>query len=108
MHDVRQPAMDVRVADRRGRMSILDHIYRPSLALLTDLYQLTMAYGYWKTGPSDREAVFHLTFRRSPFQGGYTVAAGLATAIDYVEHARFTAAAPAYLPHWVETTAGRC
>ena len=27
-------------------------IYRPSLALLTDLYELTMAYGYWKTGPS--------------------------------------------------------
>jgi nicotinate phosphoribosyltransferase len=78
-------------------MQNLNALYRCSLALLTDLYQLTMAYGYWKTGPSDREAVFHLTFRRSPFQGGYTVAAGLATAIDYVEHARFTAADAAYL-----------
>jgi nicotinate phosphoribosyltransferase len=26
-----------------------------SLALLTDLYQLTMAYGYWKTGEAERE-----------------------------------------------------
>ena len=56
-------------------MNILDSQYQSSLALLTDLYQLTMAYGYWKTGPSDREAVFHLTFRRSPFGGGYTIAA---------------------------------
>jgi nicotinate phosphoribosyltransferase len=41
-----------------------------SLALLTDLYQLTMAYGYWKTGMADREACFHLTFRKPPFAGG--------------------------------------
>jgi len=78
-------------------MSILSHIYCPSLALLTDLYQLTMAYGYWKTGPSDREAVFHLTFRRSPFRGGYTVAAGLGTAIEYLENCRFSDADVAYL-----------
>jgi len=45
-------------------------IYATSLALLTDLYQLTMAYGYWKTGRADREAVFHLFFRKNPFQGG--------------------------------------
>ena len=28
-------------------------------ALLTDLYQLTMAYGYWKTDRANQEAVFH-------------------------------------------------
>ena len=43
-------------------------------ALLTDLYQLTMAYGYWKTGMADQEAVFHLLFRKQPFNGGFTVA----------------------------------
>jgi len=75
----------------------LESLYRPSLALLTDLYELTMAYGYWKAGPTDREAVFHLTFRRSPFQGGYTLAAGLATAIEYLENSRFTDADAAYL-----------
>jgi nicotinate phosphoribosyltransferase len=61
-----------------------------SLALLTDLYQLTMAYGYWKTGTLDREAVFHLFFRKNPFHGGYAVAAGLATAIDWLDAFRFT------------------
>jgi nicotinate phosphoribosyltransferase len=78
-------------------MNTLATLYRPSLALLTDLYQLTMAYGYWKTGWLEREAVFCLTFRRSPFRGGFTVAAGLATAIEYLENLRFTPEDTAYL-----------
>ena len=60
-------------------------IYGHSLSLLTDLYQLTMAYGYWKLGRADQQSVFHLTFRKHPFNGGYTVACGLHAAIDYVE-----------------------
>ena len=55
-------------------MTVLDMLYKPSLALLTDLYQLTMAYGYWKSGMTDRDAVFHLYFRKNPFKGGYTIA----------------------------------
>ena len=46
-------------------MQPLASLYRSSLALLTDLYQLTMAYGYWKSGLTDREAVFHLSFRHN-------------------------------------------
>lgn len=61
-------------------------------ALLTDLYQLTMAYGYWKSGRSEREAVFHLFFRKAPFQSGFTIAAGLATAIDFLAAFHFTEA----------------
>src|SRR5258705_13773348 len=59
-------------------------------ALLTDLYQLTMAYGYWKSGRAEREAVFHLFFRQAPFQSGFTIAAGLAPAIDFLQRFRFT------------------
>lgn len=62
----------------------------PSLALLTDLYQLTMAYGYWRLGRADEEAVFHLFFRRPPFRGGYAIAAGLQPAIEYLTRLRFT------------------
>jgi nicotinate phosphoribosyltransferase len=58
-------------------------------ALLTDLYQLTMAYGYWKAGRADDEAAFHLFFRKAPFRGGYTVACGLAPVIDFIEGFRF-------------------
>ena len=69
-------------------------LYGNSLALLTDLYQLTMAYGYWKLGGADREAVFHLVFRKHPFGGGYSLACGLHAAIDYVRSLRFDAVRP--------------
>ena len=49
--------------------------------LLTDFYQLTMAYGYWKLGMTERQAVFHLTFRGNPFDGGYTIAGLLGATI---------------------------
>jgi len=73
-----------------------------SLALLTDLYQLTMACGYWKAGTADREAVFHLTFRRAPFGGGYAIAAGIAHALDYLRGLRFTADDLVYLALWLK------
>src|SRR5512139_721818 len=75
----------------------LDDVYGGSLALLTDLYQLTMAAGYWKAGHAEREAVFHLTYRRPPFGGGYAVAAGIASALGYLQRYRFTAEDVAYL-----------
>ncbi len=55
-----------------------EQVERFSWALLTDLYELTMAYGYWRTGMAEREAVFHLSFREHPFGGTFTVACGLA------------------------------
>jgi nicotinate phosphoribosyltransferase len=67
----------------------IEDVYGGSLALLTDLYQLTMACGYWKTGTSEREAVFHLTFRRPPFAGGYVIAAGIAPALAFLRRLRF-------------------
>lgn len=71
-------------------MSASRALYGKSLSLLTDLYQLTMAYGYWKSGQADRESVFHLFFRRNPFKGGYAIAAGLQTAIDHLNDFSFT------------------
>lgn len=71
-------------------MNGIDDVYGGSLALVTDLYQLTMACGYWKAGASEHEAVFHLTFRRPPFGGGYAVAAGLAPALAFLRRLAFT------------------
>ena len=61
---------------------MIQELYRPSFALLADLYQLTMAYGYWKSGIANRETVFHLFFRKTPFSGGYAITAGLGQAIE--------------------------
>lgn len=70
-------------------MKITKDLYQGSLALLTDFYQLTMAYAYWKSGKAEQEAVFNLFFRKHPFQGGFTVAAGLDYAIDYCKNYKF-------------------
>ena len=78
-------------------MRIPTELYRPSLALLTDLYQLTMAYAYWKSGMEPLEAAFHVSFRRNPFGGGFTVACGLEYAIDLIESLRFEEEDLAYL-----------
>jgi nicotinate phosphoribosyltransferase len=58
-------------------------------ALTTDLYEVTMACGYWKAGVSNHEAAFHVTFRENPLGGEFTVACGLATAIDFLRTFHF-------------------
>ncbi|MBW8876694.1 MAG: nicotinate phosphoribosyltransferase [Acidobacteria bacterium] len=70
-------------------MSVLDRVYKDSLSLVNDLYQLTMAYAHWKEGTAAKEAAFHLSFRKDPFGGGFAVACGLALAVEYVENLHF-------------------
>uniref|UniRef100_A0A3B3TKH9 Nicotinate phosphoribosyltransferase n=1 Tax=Poecilia latipinna TaxID=48699 RepID=A0A3B3TKH9_9TELE len=45
--------------------------------LLTDLYQFTMAYAYWRAGRHQEPAVFEMFFRDNPFGGGFSLFAGL-------------------------------
>lgn len=71
--------------------------YGQSLALLTDLYQLTMAQGYWKAGLDKKEAVFHLFFRKHTFNGSFTIAAGLENVVEYLKNFRFQASDVTYL-----------
>lgn len=70
-------------------MNAPDSLPRHCSALLTDLYQLTMAYGYWKAGITNKESVFHLFFRNQPFKGGFSIACGLHDAIDYLRGLSF-------------------
>ena len=59
-----------------------------NLTLLTDLYELTMMQGYYKT-KNDNRVVFDAFFRENPFKGGYSIMAGLEQVIDYVKNLRF-------------------
>lgn len=66
-------------------------------ALLTDLYQLTMAQGYWKQGMTKTVSCFHMFFRDNPFKGGYTIAAGTGLIERIVEGMYFDESDVAYL-----------
>jgi nicotinate phosphoribosyltransferase len=57
--------------------------------LLTDMYQISMAYGYWKAGIAENEAVFDLFFRKNPFKGEYCIFAGLKEVVQFVSAYRF-------------------
>ena len=69
---------------------MINKIYKTSLSLLTDLYQVTMAYGYWKKGIHDKKASFNVFFRKSPFNSGYAVCCGLEYIIDYLNSYKFS------------------
>lgn len=78
-------------------MKITKDLYQGSLALLTDFYQITMAYAYWKSGKANEIATFNLFFRKNPFQSGFTVAAGLDYIIDFCRNFHFDASDLHYL-----------
>lgn len=65
--------------------------------MLTDFYQITMAYAYWKSGVHEEEAVFDLFFRKNPFAGEFAIYAGLEEKLRLLENFHFTDDHIAYL-----------
>jgi nicotinate phosphoribosyltransferase len=63
----------------------------------TDLYQLSMAQVYFLKGKSEEEAVFDYFFRKIPFDGGYTVFAGLNDLLRVLHELAFSQDDIAYL-----------
>ncbi len=79
------------------------------MGLLTDLYQLTMAAGYYQAGRTKESATFELFVRRLPHNRHFILAAGLQQAVDYLLNLRFTADEIAYLrklPQFAHTNSG--
>uniref|UniRef100_A0AAZ3NYC4 Nicotinate phosphoribosyltransferase n=1 Tax=Oncorhynchus tshawytscha TaxID=74940 RepID=A0AAZ3NYC4_ONCTS len=58
--------------------------------LLTDLYQFTMAYAYWRSGRHNEPAVFELFFRDNPFGGGFSLFSGMHDCLLFLQSFRFT------------------
>lgn len=77
--------------------SIPSSFYNDSLATLTDQYQLTMAYGYWKNQMHEKRASFNLFFRTAPFGGNFALAAGLEYVVNYLKDYHFDASDRDYL-----------
>ena len=59
--------------------------------LLTDLYELTMAAGYFEAGKTEEIATFEFTIRRLPENRNFVIAAGLPQAVDYLLNLSFSA-----------------
>ena len=60
------------------------------LSMMTELYEFTLADGYFSAGMQDTVACFDLFFRRVPDGGGFAVMAGLEQVIAYLKNLYFT------------------
>lgn len=65
----------------------LNNLIQP---LLTDKYQVSMCYAYWKDKKHEELAVFDLFFRKNPFRGEYTIFVGLEECLKYIEYFDFS------------------
>ncbi|CAF3894686.1 unnamed protein product [Rotaria sp. Silwood2] len=74
--------------------------------LLTDLYQISMAYAYWKSGKHQEQSTFDLFFRKNPFGGEFTLFAGLEDSLKFVQNYKFQTSDIDYLrnvlPEYIE------
>ena len=59
-------------------------------ATYTDLYQLRMAQAYFKNNKHEQTAVFDYYFRKNPFEGGYTIFAGLEDLLQKLKNLQFS------------------
>ncbi|NLH91691.1 MAG: nicotinate phosphoribosyltransferase, partial [Atopobium sp.] len=71
-------------------MALTDHTETTDVALNTDLYELTMAQGFWESGLVDTQACFNAFFRENPFEGGYAVSCGQGQIADLIDNFVFT------------------
>ena len=70
---------------------------KTNLTMLCDFYELTMANGYFQTGLKDRICYFDVFYRSVPDKGGFSIAAGLAQVVEYIQGLSFDEEDVAYL-----------
>ena len=70
---------------------------KQNLTLMTDLYELTMMQGYFKTQNRNETVIFDAFYRNNPLEGGYAICAGLEQVIDYIKNLHFSDEDIAYL-----------
>src|SRR5579871_2578272 len=88
----------LRMVRARGQVSVFDRPLERQDALMTDLYQLTMAAAYFENG-IEHSSTFELFTRRLEAGRGYLVACGLELCLDHLEGLRFTGEQISYLRH---------
>ena len=71
-------------------MALTDCSHPTDVAMLTDLYELTMAQGLIEAGKADEQGCFTAFFRTCPFESAFVVMCGTADLAELVENFRFT------------------
>ena len=101
---VEEPCVEVKVEKKMEQKSGVsmeqNSVVQP---LLTDLYQITMAYAYWKAGRMNDNAVFDLFFRKNPFSGEFTIFAGLTECLIFLQNFKYTSSDIEYLRNILPT-----
>lgn len=60
-----------------------------NITMMMDLYEMTMAYGYFKENDTEKKVAFDVFYRRNPDGGGFSIFAGLEQVIEYLENMHF-------------------
>lgn len=60
-----------------------------NISMVMDLYEMTMAYGYFSGNHTEDRVTFDVFFRRNPDNAGFAIFAGLEQIIEYVENLHF-------------------
>ena len=68
-----------------------------NLTMVMDLYELTMANGYFNDGDMETRVAFDVFYRKNPDRGGFTIFAGLEQIVEYIENLHFSDDDIAYL-----------
>ena len=61
-----------------------------NISMMMDLYEMTMANGYFLTREKQPWVVFDVFYRKNPDQGGFAIFAGLEQVIEYIENMHFS------------------
>lgn len=61
-----------------------------NLTMVMDLYELTMANGYFNDGDTTAKVVFDVFYRKNPDRGGFAIFAGLEQIVEYIENLHFS------------------
>ena len=78
-------------------MALTDTSHPTDIAMLTDLYELTMAQGLWESGKANEQGCFTAFYRDHPFGSAYAVMCGTAELPELVENLHFTSEDIEYL-----------
>ena len=60
-----------------------------NIAMMMDLYELTMANGYFLQEDVETKVAFDVFYRKNPDGGGFAIFAGLEQIIEYIENMHF-------------------